>query len=229
MAFSPEEILRTAKPFSALPADDRRQLAPFVEVRSFAAGESILREADPSEFFYSIVSGRVKVFKTTRSGKDIIWGVFGPGDPLGSVAAFKERPYPASAAALEDTVCIRIARSALYSLLEHNPSIARGLLLGLTQRLIELVNRVGELTGARVEPRLARLLLRLAREIGREERDGIFIPLSLSRQELADMTGTTIETCIRVMSRWEKDNTVHTEKEGFVVLDRETLKALAES
>ena len=227
MAQTPEEILRTARPFSALPKDDRRHLAEVAEVKSFATGEPILHEADPSEYFYTIVSGRVKVFKTTRSGKDIIWGVFGSGDPVGSVAVFKGRPYPASAAALEDTVCIRISRSALYTLLERHPSIARGLLLGLTQRLVELVNRVGELTGARVENRLARLFLRLAREIGREDRGGVFIPLPLSRQELSDMTGTTIETCIRVMSRWQKDETVHTAEDGFVILDRETLRALA--
>lgn len=229
MPATPEEILRTTKPFSALPDEDRRHLAANAEVKAFAAGDPILREGDPSEHFFTIVSGRVKVFKTTPSGKDVIWGVFGPGDPVGSVAVFKEIPYPASAAALEETVCIRISRSALYSLLERHPSIARGLLLGLTQRLVELVNRVGELTGARVEPRMARLFLRLTKEIGRERRGGVFIPLPLSRQELSDMTGTTIETCIRVMSKWQKDETVQTDKDGFVVLDRETLEALANS
>ena len=78
-----------------------------------------------------------------------------------------------------------------------------------------------------MEPRLARLLLRLADEIGQPERGGVFIPLALSRQELADMTGTTIETCIRVMSKWDKEATVHTEKDGFVVIDIPTLQALA--
>ncbi len=229
MAPNAEEVLRTVAPFSALPEDDRQHLAEVAELKSFAAGEAIFREADPSEYSYTIVSGRVKVFKTTPSGKDIIWGIFGPGDPVGSVAVFKERPYPASAAALEDTACVRISRLDLFSLLERYPSIAKGLLLGLTQRLVELVNRVGELTGARVEPRLARLFLRLAREIGREERGGTFVPLPLSRQELSDMTGTTIETCIRVMSKWHKDETVRTDGDGFVVLDRETLRALANS
>jgi CRP-like cAMP-binding protein len=223
------EILRTAAPFRALPETDRLHLAAVTDVQSFAQGQPIFFEADPSKFFYTIVSGRVKVFKTSPTGKDIILGIFGSGDPVGSVAVFKECPYPASAAALEDTVCIRISRSALYSLLEEHPSVARGLLLGLTQRLIELVNRVGELTGARVEPRLARLLLRLADEIGQPERGGVFIPLALSRQELADMTGTTIETCIRVMSKWEKEVTVRTKKDGFVVIDTPTLQALAKA
>lgn len=227
MASSVEEILRTAAPFSAMPEQDRAHLAAVTTVSSFAAGAKIFSEADPSEFLYTIVSGRVKVFKMTPSGKDIILGVFGSGDPVGSVAVFKGRPYPASAVAIEDTVCIRTSRDDLYSLLEKHPTVARGLLLGLTQRLIQLVNRVGELTGTRVEPRLARLFLRLVREIGREDRGGSFVPLALSRQELADMTGTTIETCIRVMSRWEKESTVHTDSDGFVVLDRATLQALA--
>ena len=63
--------------------------------------------------------------------------------------------------------------------------------------------------------------------MGRSDRGGIFIPLSLSRQELADMTGTTIETCIRIMSRWGKDDIVRTEKEGFVLLSRSDLESIA--
>lgn len=229
MGPSREEILERAAPFRALPPEDRAHLAAVAELRSFAAGDPLFHQGDPSTSFFSVVEGRVKVFKTSRTGKDIILGIFGPGDPVGSVAVFKARPYPASAAALERTVCVRIGRDNLYALLERHPSIARGLLLGLTQRLVELVNRIGELTGARVEPRLARLFLRLADEIGRADRGGVFIPLALSRQELSDMTGTTIETCIRVMSRWQKDRTVHTERDGFVVLDRETLETIAAS
>ena len=83
------------------------------------------------------------------------------------------------------------------------------------------------MSGSRIEPRFARLFLKLAGEMGRAERGGIFIPLVLSRQELADMTGTTIETGIRIMSRWGKEDVVHTEKDGFVILDRQTLEAMA--
>jgi CRP/FNR family transcriptional regulator len=211
-----------------LPSADRKLLAEVAEVRSFDPGETLFLEGEPSRFFYSIVSGRVKVFKSIRSGQDIILGIFSAADPVGSVAVFKEVPYPASAQALTQTVCIGIARKDLYTLLEHHPSLARGLLLGLTQRLVELINRVDELTGARVEHRLARLLLRLAKELGRSDQGAVFIPLALSRQELADMTGTTIETCIRIMSRWEKEDTVHTQEDGFVLLDAETLETLAQ-
>jgi CRP-like cAMP-binding protein len=100
-------------------------------------------------------------------------------------------------------------------------------MLGLTVRLVELTNRLAELSGTRIEPRFARLFLKLAGEMGRQERGGTFVPLALSRQELADMTGTTIETAIRIMSRWGKEEIVRTEKDGFVILDRRTLEATA--
>lgn len=77
----------------------------------------------------------------------------------------------------------------------------------------------------RVEGRFARLFLKLADQIGKPERGGIFVAMPLTRQELADLTGTTIETAIRIMSRWQKDDIVRTEKDGFVIVDRKALQA----
>ncbi len=83
------------------------------------------------------------------------------------------------------------------------------------------------MSGARVEARFARLFLKLHEQIGRSERGGIFVPMPLARQELADLTGTTIETAIRIMSRWQKEDVLHTEKDGFVILNREALEDAA--
>jgi CRP/FNR family transcriptional regulator len=94
---------------------------------------------------------------------------------------------------------------------------------------VQLTTRLAELTGGRVEVRFARFFLKLADELGRPDRGGTFIPLPLSRQELADWTGTTIETAIRIMSRWNKDDVLRTEKDGFVVIDRKSLDDLASS
>ena len=113
--------------------------------------------------------------------------------------------------------CVMIPRAKFFSLLEQHPSLVRGLLAGLTHRLVELTNRLAELSGGTVERRFARLFLKLSSEMGRQERGGTFVPLSLSRQELADMTGTTIETCIRIMSRWGKQDTgPHLKRTAFV-------------
>jgi len=222
-----EELLRTTPIFSRLSPADRQAIADTARVQAFARGETIFEQDSPSDAFYAIASGRVKIFKMMPNGKDLILEVFGPGDPLGAVAVYMDRPFPASAAALEDTVCVLIPRAAFFRLIDTQPSLVRGLLLGLTLRLVELTNRLTELTSGRIEPRFARLFLKLGAEMGRPDRGGTLIPLALSRQELADLTGTTIETCIRIMSRWNKEDVVRTEKDGFVVLDRAELERIA--
>jgi CRP-like cAMP-binding protein len=223
-----EDAIRRTSMFKRLSQDDRTHLAAVSRLKSYAKGDRIFGEGDASEFFSVVVSGRVKIVKMTPAGKDVILEIFGTGDPFGAVAAYEGRPFPASAIALEDTVCLITPRVSFFSLLEKHPSLVRGLLLGLTQRLVELTNRLTELSGSRVEARLARLFLKLAENMGRPSPDGTAIPMALSRQELADLTGTTIETCIRVMSRWGKDDIVRTDKDGFVLVDKNALEELAE-
>jgi CRP/FNR family transcriptional regulator len=222
-------LLQATPIFRRLSPDDRARLAPHARVRDYARGERIFDEGSPSDRFYAIASGRVKVFKMTPAGKDVILEIFGVGDPLGAVAVYEGWPFPASAVALEDTTCLTIERDAFFRLLEQHPTLVRGLLLGLTHRLIELTNRLAELTGGRVEPRFARLFLKLATDVGTPGAGGTFIPMALSRQELADLTGTTIETAIRIMSRWGKDHVVVTEKAGFLLVDRAALETLAQA
>ena len=222
-----EQILASTPIFKRLSQEDRARLVPHARVRDYAKGERIFAEGSPSDRFYAIASGRVKVFKMTPTGKDVILEIFGVGDPLGAVAVYEGWPFPASAVAIEDTTCLTIERTSFFALLEHHPTLVRGLLLGLTHRLIELTNRLAELTGSRVEPRFARVFLKLASDVGRQERGGTFIPMPLSRQELADLTGTTIETAIRIMSRWGKQQIVVTEKEGFLLLKSAALEDLS--
>ena len=221
-----DAVLATTPVFQRLSPEDRRKIAEVAAVRRYARGQIIFEQGTASDAFYTIASGRVKIFRMMPAGKDVILEVFGPGDPVGALAAYDGRPFPASAAALDDAACVIIPRAVFFRLLEEHPSLVRGLMLGLTHRLVELTNRVTELSGARIEPRFARLFLKLAAEKGRQDRGGTFVPIALSRQELADMTGTTIETAIRIMSRWGKQNIVRTEKDGFVVVDRDALESV---
>lgn len=213
--------------FRRVGPEDRERLAGVGQIRNYERGETVFDEDDPSDFFYVVVTGRVKVFKHTPSGGDVILEMFGPGGPLGAVAAYESRPYPASAQAMEPSSCLLFPREAFFQLLEKHPSLVRGLLGSLSLRLVELTTRLTELTGGRVETRFARLFLKLGEQLGKPGPGGIFISLPLSRQELADLTGTTIETAIRIMSRWGKDDVLRTEKDGFVLVDRKTLEELA--
>ena len=219
-------MLRRSAIFRRLTTDDRLRLADVASIRAFDKAAHLFSEGDDSAFLYTVITGRVKVFKTTLRGTDVILELFGPGDPVGAVAVYESRAYPANAVALEPTTCLLIPRQAFFSLLETYPTMVRGLLVELTHRLGELSNRLTELSGGRVEGRPARFFLKLAHDVGQTRDDGTFIGLALSRQELADMIGTAIETAIRIMSRWGKENIVRTEKHGFLVLDRAALEAV---
>ena len=227
MAPGIEEVLRDNPLYRRLSDQDRRRLVELSLLRRYSKGETIFSEGDPSDFLFTIASGRVKVLKMLPGGKEVILEILGSGDPLGAVAAYEARPYPASAVTLDETTCILVRRGAFFALLETAPTLVRGLLVGLSFRLIELTKRIAEVTGSRVEARFAHLFLKLADRMGRPEGGLTFIPMALSRQDLADLTGTTIETCIRIMSRWGKDGVVVTEKDGFRVKDRAALEKLA--
>ena len=224
-----EDAIRRTAMFKRLSESDRQHLAGVSRLKAYAKGDRIFGEGDASDFFSVVVTGRVKIVKMTPAGKDVILEIFATGDPFGAVAAYEGRPFPASAIAIEETVCLLTPRGEFFALLEQHPSLVRGLLLGLTQRLVELTNRLTEMTGGRVEARFARLFLKLGDSMGRASADGTVIPMALSRQELADLTGTTIETAIRIMSRWGKDEIVRTDKDGFVLRDKDALETLAAS
>ena len=215
--------------FRRVDAEDRARIIAAARVATFDRSDVIFREGEPADRFITVLSGRVKVCKHAQADKEIILHLFGPGDPLGAVAVYDARTFPASAVALEPTTCLVIQSRSFFTLLEQSPSLVRGLLSGLTLRLVQLTERLTELTGGHVEARFARLFLKLGQQLGQTDRGGTFIALPLSRQELADLTGTTIETCIRIMSRWGKDDILRTERDGFVLLDRASLETLASS
>lgn len=213
--------------FRRVRPEDRVRVAAAGRLRRYERGDVVFEEGEPPDDFVTIVEGRVKIFKRLPGGRDLILQIFGTGDPLGAVAVYEGRPYPASAQALDRTVCLHVPRQAFLGLLEESPALVRGLLSGLTLRLIELTERLSELAGAGVEARFARLFLKLSEQFGIPRDGGRFVPFPLSRQELADMTGTTIETCIRIMSRWGKEGGLTTERDGFVLVNRQVLEQLA--
>lgn len=221
------ELIQKVPVYRRLSNEDRAELAAVCRVQEYDRGDLVFGEGEPADDFFTVVEGRVKVIKGTPDGKMVILEIFGPGDPVGAVAVYEDLPYPATAVALEPTICLRLPKTDFYELLESRPSLVRGLLLSLTHRLVLLTNRLAERTGGRVETRFARLFLKLSDDIGRANESGVFIPMPLSRQDLADLLGTTVETSIRIMSRWGKDGVVQTRKEGFLVTDLEALENLS--
>ena len=222
---------RAPIPFNVIPilsplnAEDRAALAPLCELRAYEKGATLFEEGDPALFIHFLFVGRVKIVKAAPD-RDLILEILGPGEPVGAVAVFEERPFPASAIALEPSGTVSIPERDFFRLIEKRPEITRRLLAGLTMRLMALNRRLADTTGS-VEYRLARLFTTLAERVGKRRPEGTFVALHLSRQDLADLVGTTIETAIRVMSRWQKEGIVETEKDGFLIRKMEGLREMA--
>lgn len=230
-SYDPRVTERPPIPFDAIPilaslrTDDRTALAPLCRLQAYEKGATLFEEGDPAEWIYFLFLGRVKIVKSTPD-REIILEILGPGEAVGAVAVFERRPFPAAAVALEPCGVVAIPEREFFGLIEKRPEITRRLLAGLTLRLITLNRRMADMTGS-VEYRVARLFTTLSGRIGQPGDQGIFIPLTLSRQDIADLAGTTIETAIRIMSRWQKEGLVETEKKGFLIRNAAALREIA--
>lgn len=210
--------------FAGLRNEDRQALAPLCRIRGYEKGETIFNEGDPADRIHFVVLGRVKIVKAAGD-RDVIIEILGPGEPVGAVAVFERRPFPASAVALEGSSILTVPEREFFQLVESRPEMMRHLLAGLTYRLMMVNKRLADMTGS-AEHRAARLFLTLLDRVGLPRDGGVFIPLPLSRQEIADLIGTTLETAIRLMSRWQKEELILTEKSGFLVPDAAALRAV---
>ncbi|HJN46391.1 MAG TPA: Crp/Fnr family transcriptional regulator [Vicinamibacterales bacterium] len=209
---------------------DYTRSSPVVaKTRRYERGERIFEEGATSELFFTTTSGSVKLVKTSLQGNDSIVGIAAGICPLNPDGLDNGRSFLATAVALEDTTCIVVPKRELVALFEEQPTVALRLYRELCESLDASFTRITELSRGTVEVRLAQLFLRLARTAGRVQGSTTFVPIRLSRQELADAVGTTIETCIRLMSRWDKRRFIYASDGGFVVSDAERLELLAQA
>ncbi len=229
MAGEPIGALFRAHPvFRGVPPKEIEALVPVTQTERFRPRAFIFMEGDPSLWLYIVNSGRVKILKHSRAGKDVVLELLGPGEIFGGVAVLEKRPYPATAQAMETTDVLKIPRDPLLTLSDRHPSIVREMALMIGRRLRTAHESVKSLAVEPVEARLAATLVRLADREGKPSRSGIELPYHLTRQSLADMTGTTVETAIRVVSRWLKDGLVIDDSGRLVLKKPEALRAMAQ-
>ncbi len=214
------EVLRQTSIFFNLNEDELAQLAGLAVERDLASNEFVFWDGDAPEWFYIIAEGRVKVFKQSSGGKEFIIAFFGRGDMFGEVAVFENRPYPASAQAVAATKVLGIKREAFLDFLARRPQVAMRIISVLGGRLREAQDRLKDLAAERVEQRLARTLLMLSAKLGNT--------LPFTRQEIADMSGTTTETAIRFMSRLKDGGIIRSTRGKIVILDDTKLRLLSE-
>jgi len=214
--------------FRGLSPEDQAKLASLATLKEYERGDYLWHAGDPAESLTAIVRGRVKLVGHS-GGSDVILELFGPGDPIGAIAVYNYIPYPASAVCMEPSTLLALPRRDYFELLDRHPEFARAIIRDLTKLFLSLTRKLEEMRGQRIEVRIAQLFLNLAERMGRPGKGGaIEISIALSRQEVADLVGTTVETAIRVLSRWGRDGVLITGEKRFLLPSRERLVEIAE-
>ena len=213
--------------FKNLSDEDLKELEPYLVTTAFKKKEDIFAEGDQPEWFYIVAKGKVKITKLSHEGKEIILEVISPTDIFGGVAVLRNFPYPANAVAMEDSEVVKITRKNLMRLVDRFPNLMYCMALQMGDRMKSSHDSLKNIALERVEARIAALLLKLAGKVGIKTGSGITIDMRLTKQDVADMVGTTVETSIRTFSKFKKEGLVTDTDGKFIIKDKEGLASLS--
>lgn len=199
-----------------LPVDQLRALAQNTRFDQLKENEVIFYQGDPCDRVYIVYSGMAKIIFHDRDGREVILEILNAGEIIGGAVLFFPT-HPATARAMEpSTIASFPAEAYAKVLLNHSPSTNK-LLRMLGERHLAMLN-MQTMAGERVERRVAHILLKLAVRTGRETEEGTLITVPLSRLDLAEMACTTLETCIRTVSRFQKSGLIATKRGGYILV-----------
>lgn len=214
--------------FEGLSQADLAAVAETARRQKAERGAFFFHEGDPATRLYVLIAGRVKLGQLTAEGQQVLLRFACAGEMFGGIGTLAGTAYPASAEAVEDCVALAWEGRAMIHLMEHHPRLAINALRLLAGQMQEMQERFRELATERVDRRLARALLRLASQTGRQMPGGILLDIRLSRQDLADMTGTTVYTVSRILSRWEQAGLVKSRRERVLIRQPNELNQVAQ-
>ena len=220
------EIIKKIPFFSALSGKELEEVAQKFTEREFKKGEYLYWEGGPANFLYVIKEGKVKVLKHSAEGKEIVLEVVTPGEVCGGGAIFSEIQY-ASARAEESSKVYSLSKKDLLTLVSAYRSLAQEVIIFLGKKLMQAHQMMIGLVSGKVEKRMAVLLLGLSEKHGSPVPEGIKINLRLTRRDMADFVGTTVETAIRVLSRFRKEGILTSSSKEIIIKNKEKLRELA--
>lgn len=193
-----------------------------------AGGEFFFFQGDQANSLYVLVEGRVKLLQLTPDGQQVILRMAAPWTLIGVIAIALDTHYPVTAETIEDSLALSWNRDALDMLVSRYPRIAQNAMQMMAAHVREFQDRFREMATERVERRLARALLRLASQVGRKIETGIEVQMPVSRQDLAEMSGTTLYSASRLVSEWERRGLVSTGRERITITNPHGLVSIAE-
>lgn len=228
LAGNPAQLLASIDFFDHLTSQDLDQIAHSGIQRSYSKDSYLFHQGDPARRFYVLVDGKIKLTQLTEDGGQVILRYVSPGEAFAIIAVLRKISYPVSAMTVERADVLSWDEETMLELMMQHPQLAINSLGILAERIQEFQDRFREIATERVERRVARSILRLASQTGRKTEEGIVIDLVLTRQDLAEMTGTTLYTVSRILSQWEKTGLVHSRREQVTILAPHRLVVIAE-
>jgi CRP/FNR family transcriptional regulator len=218
------DIINKIPAFNGLSENQLREIRSIAVDRRFEKGEIIFSEGDKGNGFYVVVGGQVKIFKLSPEGKEQILHIFGSGDPVGEVAVFAGRSFPANAEAITASRLLFFPRPAFLELISANPSLAMKMLAVLSMRLRRFTIQIENLSLKEVPGRLATYLIVLSEEQQNEEE----VSLPISKGQLASLLGTIPETLSRIFAKMSAQGLITVEGRRIRLLDRLGLEDVSE-
>ncbi len=220
-----DSFLSTLVLFSSLNQSDLHMLSQSSSIRSIAAGEHLWIEGEKANFGFIVIRGRLSVVKSTESGKELIVELLAAGDANGIVESYCSEEAQSSIRAQIDSTILLVPRAALIVLAQQSQPFLHNLINVLAQRIRKLETLSLSLAHGRVEDRILATLCALAQRFGKSSQHEGQVRLYLTRKELADLTGTTPETAIRVTKSLERRGYLDLSRPGIIkILSVEALK-----
>ncbi len=209
--------------FRGLPDGERRTLADIAEVKTYRRGETIFLDGAEGLGFYVVFTGKVKIYKLSPEGKELVLHIMGPEDSFAEVPVFEGRHYPANAEAIEDTRVLFFPREALLRTIRRDPSLAMNMLAALSARLREFTLKMEDLSLKDVPSRLSAYLLHLSEQRhGSDELD-----LDIKKGLLASLIGAKQESLSRILAKMSARRVIEVKGKKIRILDRLKLKKIA--
>jgi len=219
-------VIEACSAYNSLSEADRMKLANQSFLAYAERSEPIWLAGAPSEFSGVIGVGFAKMTRTTPHGAEIAVELLGPGQCFGILAAVEGRVFPLSAVAVTNCWYLKIPTRVLLEMYRENASLRDQILRSLAPRLRRAHDMMARMSTGKVEERIAAVLLILGEMYGRRGNKGsIRLSVPLTRQDIAEMAGTTVESCIRVMSRWQKAGIIATNHQVITMKDLQSLNA----
>lgn len=222
-------VLEKTALFSSLTQPELHLLAARTVRKLFSAGELLFSEGEPCSGLHIIVRGKVRIFKTSASGREQVLAENVPGESIAEIPIFDGGPYPASAAAVEDTDLAFISRRDFNAYCLEHPEVALKVLSVVGARLRRLVGIIEELSFTTIRQRLISALIKLAQNEGKTTARGIEFQLPSTHQELAHQLGTVRELISRNLMRLQAEGLLDVDARQIVVKDIKGLSAILEA